>query len=140
MKVINPEGDKSFQKVWEQTTPVILGLFEQHRTSPPKEFFIFNEPSVRIDKADVDGVVVQWTTFKTPDGITPGLAFSVTGHHFNHQKQWKKIEALMDAFERQLPEIEFTEKRIWLHTADRSQELTKTNAVESPIVESDSTQ
>jgi len=139
MKVMNPDGDKSFQKVWEKTTPVILGLFEQHRTSPPQEFFMFNGYR-RIDIADVDGVVVHWTSFKTPDGITPGLAFSVTGHHFNHQKQWKKIEALMDAFERQLPEIEFTEKRIWLHTADGSHELTKHNAVESPIVESDSTQ
>ena len=140
MKVINPEGDKSFQKVWEQTTPFIEGLFEQHRTSAPQKFFMFNNPFVRIDKADVDGVVVQWTTFKTPDGITPGLAFSVTGHHFNYQKQWKKMEALMDAFERQLPEIEFAEKRIWLHTAEGPQELTKHNAVESPIVESDSTE
>ena len=125
MWVINPEIGKPHLEYWDSMEPLLMRLSEQYRQPNGKWVAGYR----------IDGVSVSFTSYKTEDGITPGLVFRVTGKWLSHQKQREKMEALMDVIETQLPEIEFAEKRIWLETGNGSRELTKHNSVEPNLTE-----
>jgi hypothetical protein len=71
----------------------------------------------------VDGVWISITGLMKEEGFTLAVEFEVTGNGFNHAEQLQKMKARMDLFVQQFPELEFGERRLFMDTGTRWEEI-----------------